>query len=140
MSGPAADGYGFTMAGVIRKHLAAREGLAIIDSSKDPTERGDVSVEPAGIVDPGEDTMTPNTTFFLVEERVGVRCGLASGDDDPGALSLIDILAEVRRALSRSGYVNAVFEFDALSQQEAGSKKVYVGGLTVVAQSNAFIG
>lgn len=68
---------------------------------------------------------------------MGIRCAIAVGDDDDAPVSLSGIVADVRRAVLRAGYVNFSFEFEGLAQVQSGEKLLYVGGVVVAAQVSA---
>ena len=142
MSGPVADLTGFAVAKVIRARFTGKASVTLIDSFAEPESRGDISVRAAGANTPDEDTMTPGMDHILCEEIAEVRVGVANGDDDPDAISLVGIVAEIRRAVLLAGYArNFSLEVETLAQQQDGSKATfYVSGVTVTVQVSAQIG
>ena len=139
MSGVLADGTGYRVARTIRAHFKTVPWLTLIDSFAEPEARGDVAVTAAGAITPEEyETATPGLSFVLVEEQAGVRFGVAEGDDDEGALALVAVAREVRKACLKAGYSdNLSFEWDALAQTQSGKDLTYIAGFTVTAQASA---
>ena len=74
-----------------------------------------------------------------LKNRPGCVFGVAEGDDDEGALALVAVAREVRKACLKAGYSdNLSFEWDALAQIAVGQGfVVHVAGFTVTAQANA---
>ena len=134
---PVPDGSGYSLAKVVRSAFTGKQTLTLIDSFKEPASKGDAAVRPVGAETPDAETATPNADFVIFEEQVGIRCAIAVGDDDDAPVSLSGIVADVRRAVLRAGYVNFSFEFEALAQVQSGEKLLYVGGVVVAAQVSA---